>query len=240
MTVPSPPQQRSLLLVGAGGFARETAAAVQADQKSPSRWDMLGFVDDDPDLSGRRIDAISVLGGLEIIHQRPDTAVAVCTGRPGDYASRQRIVRRLGLDLNRYGSVVHPSAALARNTVVGLGTVLLAHVVATTAVRIGDHVCVMPATVMTHDVVVDDYATLASGVQLSGGVRVGKGAYIGSGAVVREGVSIGAGSLVGMGSVVLHSIPSGEVWAGTPARPLRSAPEPVLAELALLHGGVSG
>ena len=240
MTAPARVPGRGLLLVGAGGFARETAAACDAKQGGGQRRRVLGFVDDDPGLWGRRIDGFPVLGGLEIVYQRREAAVVVCTGRPGDYASRQRIVRRLGLDLARYGTVVHPSAVLARDTMVGSGTVLLAHVVTTAAVRIGNHVAVMPATVLTHDVVVDDYATLAAGVKLSGGVRVEAGAYLGSGTLVREGISIGAGALIGMGSVVLRSIPPGEVWAGTPARRLGPAPEPVLTDLALMQGGAQG
>jgi acetyltransferase-like isoleucine patch superfamily enzyme len=80
----------------------------------------------------------------------------------------------------------------------------------------------MPQVVLTHDDVVGDYATIASGVRLGGGVRVAAGAYLGAGALVREGLTIGAGSLVGLGSVVLHDVPAGEVWAGNPARFLRA------------------
>jgi acyl-[acyl carrier protein]--UDP-N-acetylglucosamine O-acyltransferase len=81
----------------------------------------------------------------------------------------------------------------------------------------------MPQAVLTHDDVVGDAATLASGVRLGGGVRVGPCAYVGAGALVREFVSIGEGALVGMGSVVLADVPPGEVWVGSPARRLRAA-----------------
>jgi acetyltransferase-like isoleucine patch superfamily enzyme len=79
----------------------------------------------------------------------------------------------------------------------------------------------MPQAVVTHDCVVGDYATIASGVLLGGGTRVGTGAYVGAGALIREGVSLGAWSQVGMGSVVLRDVGPGEVWVGNPARLLR-------------------
>ncbi len=82
----------------------------------------------------------------------------------------------------------------------------------------------MPGIVLTHDNVIDDYATLAAGVKLGGGVHVGRGAYIGAGVVVRENVRIGAWAMVGMGSVVTRDIPAGELWLGSPARYHRSAP----------------
>jgi acetyltransferase-like isoleucine patch superfamily enzyme len=119
---------------------------------------------------------------------------------------------------------VHPAASLAASTVVGAGSVVLAGVVATAAVRIGAHVAVMPGCVFTHDDVVEDYATFGAGVRLAGGVEVGEGAYVGSGALVRERLRVGAWSLVGMGSVVLADVPDAEVWAGVPARRLREAP----------------
>ena len=108
----------------------------------------------------------------------------------------------------------------------------VAHCVLTAAVRVGAHVAVMPQVVLTHDDVVEDFATLASGVRLGGGARLERGAYVGSGALVREGTTVGAWALSGMGSAVLGDVPPGEVWVGSPARRLRAADAPALDELA--------
>ena len=43
---------RGLVLVGAGGFARETAAAVHAINDARPTWALHGFLDDDPALPG--------------------------------------------------------------------------------------------------------------------------------------------------------------------------------------------
>jgi sugar O-acyltransferase (sialic acid O-acetyltransferase NeuD family) len=221
---------RPLLIVGAGGFARETVEAVRAVNAREPRWDLLGLLDDDPTLHGATVDGVTVLGGTADAGAYPEAAVVVCVGNPGDYASRWRIVRRLGLDAERWATIVHPAAVLPGSAEVGPGTVVLAGVVATTAVRLGAHVATMPGVVLTHDDRVEDFATLASGVRLGGAVRIEEGAYVGAGALVRERVSIGRWALVGMGAVVLADVPPGEVWAGVPARRLRSGavPEEVL------------
>jgi acetyltransferase-like isoleucine patch superfamily enzyme len=52
---------------------------------------------------------------------------------------------------------------------------------------------------------------------------VESGASIGSSVTILCGVTIGAGALVGAGSVVTKDIPSGEIWAGNPARFVRKA-----------------
>jgi sugar O-acyltransferase (sialic acid O-acetyltransferase NeuD family) len=218
-----------LVIVGAGGFAREAAQAV----RDADRWRLLGHLDDDPALHGREVDGVPVLGGCGLLRELPSQVrVVVCVGSPRDYAVRARLVRRLGLPEERYATVVHPTAVVSGSSVVGPGSVLLAHCVLTAAVRVGAHVAVMPQTVLTHDDVVEDFATLGSGVRLGGGVHLGRGAYIGAGALIREYVAVGAWSLVGMGSAVLHDVPPGEVWAGSPARSLRPAPLSALHALA--------
>ena len=209
---------RDLLIVGAGGFARETAAAARAAGRH-----VLGLLDDDPALHGTHRAGLPILGPAEAVADRPDAAVVVCVGNPRDYTARQRLVRRLGLPAERYATVVHPAAQVGSGSVVGPGTVLLAGTVLTADVTVGSHVAVMPHVVLTHDDRVAEYATVASGVRLGGGVVLDRGAYVGAGALVREGVTVGARSLVGMGSVVLHDVPAGQVWAGNPARLLRDA-----------------
>ncbi len=216
-----------LLLVGSGGFARETAEAVRAGAADPSTGplDVLGFLDDDPARHGAEVDGLPVLGPAEAVADHPAARVVVCTGSPADFGSRRRIVERLHLDPHRWATVVHPAAMLAPSTRLGVGTVVLASVVATASVRVGDHVAVMPGVILTHDDDVGDHVTFGSGVRLGGGVTVGPGAYVGAAAVVRERLTIGAGSLVGMGSVVIGDVPPGEVWAGVPARRLRAVGE---------------
>ena len=147
----------------------------------------------------------------------------VCTGRPGDYTSRPRIVGALGLPPERYATIIHPSASVSGSSRVGPGTVVLAQTVLTAAVTVGSHVAIMPHVTLTHDDVVNDFATLASGVCLGGDVHVGRCAYIGAGALVREKRSIGPGALIGMGTTVTRDVPAHEVWAGVPARYLRQA-----------------
>jgi sugar O-acyltransferase (sialic acid O-acetyltransferase NeuD family) len=203
---------RDLVIVGAGGFARETA------QLAGER--LLGFLDDDAAKQGTDIDGIPVLGGTGEIP--PGARVVVCVGSPRAGGVRARLVARLGLPPERYATLVHPTAWVSASSCAGPGSVLLAQVVLTASVRVGAHVAVMPHVTLTHDDVVEDFVTIASGVRLAGGVHVGRGAYLGSGALVREGVTIGPGALLGMGAVVTRDVPAGEVWAGNPARYLRA------------------
>ena len=209
-----------LVIVGAGGFARETAEAVRHINDVASTFELLGYVDDDPALHGCQVDGVPVLGPTIAVTAMSEVLCVVCVGNPRDPLSRRRVVQRLGLPDSRLATVVHPTVVLPGSASVGAGTVLLAGVVLTAAVTVGRHVAVMPHVVCTHDDVVEDFATLGAGVRLAGHVRIGAGAYVGSGALVREGLTVGDSALVGMGAVVLDDVPPGQIWAGVPARRL--------------------
>jgi sugar O-acyltransferase (sialic acid O-acetyltransferase NeuD family) len=215
---------RPLLLVGAGGLARETLAAARSHDVP--QWTPLGFLDDNPVRHGAVLDGLPVLGPPEVVHEHPDAAVVICTGSGRDPGSRMRIAARLALAEERYGTVLHAAASLAGGTEVGPGSILLAGTVVTAPQRVGAHVVAMPHVVLTHDDEVGDHVTLAARATLAGAVRVGTGAYLGAGSLVREALRIGEWSLVGMGAVVLADVPAYEVWVGNPARRLRSLDAP--------------
>jgi acetyltransferase-like isoleucine patch superfamily enzyme len=54
-------------------------------------------------------------------------------------------------------------------------------------------------------------------------IRIEDGVWMGEGVHVLKGVTVGRGATIGAGSVVTHDVPTGEVWAGNPARKISSA-----------------
>jgi acetyltransferase-like isoleucine patch superfamily enzyme len=53
-------------------------------------------------------------------------------------------------------------------------------------------------------------------------VKIGNNVFIGSGAFILKGVTIGENSIIGAGSVVARDVPANEIWAGNPAKFIRS------------------
>ena len=215
-----------LLVIGAGGLGREIAEAVHAINERRSTWDLVGFLDDAPGLAGKAVGGVPVLGPVDAVADHPDARLVLAVGSYLNLFARPRLAAALGLADERYATVVHPAATLAASTQVGPGAVVLAGAVATADVEIGAHAVLMPHVLLTHDDRIGAHVTLAGGVRLAGAVAVEQGAFVGAGAVVREYLTVGSWSLVGMGAVVTGDVPSGEVWAGCPARYLRDVEIP--------------
>src|SRR5450755_3436306 len=95
---------RELLLVGAGGLAREAAEAVRAINAVRPTWDLLGFLDDDPLKRGSLIGGVRVLDAVDAVHDYRDAQVLLCPGRPDNYLTRRLVSERLGLDDERYAT----------------------------------------------------------------------------------------------------------------------------------------
>ena len=55
-----------LLIVGAGGFAREAASTVET---LGAAWRLLGFLDDDPALHGTIRSGVPILGGTSLLSE---------------------------------------------------------------------------------------------------------------------------------------------------------------------------
>lgn len=53
-------------------------------------------------------------------------------------------------------------------------------------------------------------------------IRIGRGASIGANATILGGIEIGNNAMIGAGSVVLKNVPANTLWAGNPARQIKT------------------
>ena len=214
---------RALVIVGAGGQGREaldTVEALNAAAPAPV-WRFLGFLVDDDRTAGllaaRGAAVIGPVARLGDGGLDPEVEVVVAIGDPG---VRRRVADEAAAAGRRAATLVHPSAQVGSQVVLGEGAYVGPGAVLTTNVAVGRHAIVNVAATLSHDVVVGDFATVGPGSHLAGNVHVGAGADLGIGVVARPGSSIGAGTVVGAGAVVVGELPPGVVAYGVPARPV--------------------
>ncbi len=180
---------------------------------------VLGFLDDAPELQGKSVAGLPVLGKIADAGRFSDAQFVNGIGSPRSYRKKPDIIAGLKLPACRWATVIHSTAVFSSRAKIGAGTVLLANVSIGANVTLGNHVMVLQNTVISHDTVVGNFTAIATGVCVSGFCKIGTNCYIGSGATVRDGVRIGDRALVGIGSNVVADVPADAVVMGNPAKP---------------------
>ena len=206
-----------ILIVGAGGHGQVVADILQAQRVAGDDVDVIGFVDDDPELEGQDRLGRPILGNLAAITRIGPNAVILAVGDNTRRACLDQEMRRAGL---RFATAKHPSALIAGGTSVGDGSMICARVVVGCCSRVGRGVILNTACTVDHHARLDDFVHVAPGVHLGGDVSIGSRSMLGIGAIVLPGVSIGCGAVVGAGAVVTRDVAAGATVVGVPAVPI--------------------
>jgi len=210
-----------VVILGAGGFARETYWVFLEDNAEKKKWNVMGFVDDNPKLHGTELCDIPVLGGFEWLEQNAGKNFQVICG-VGNPRLRKAIAARasaLGFD---FCTVVHPAVRMSRWVELGAGSIVTAGSILTTQIKIGPHTIVNLDTTIGHDTIVGAYCNINPGCHISGCVKFGDGVDFGTGAVIVHGKSVGDWSIIGAGAVVAEDIPSHVTAVGVPCRVIKN------------------
>jgi serine acetyltransferase len=103
----------------------------------------------------------------------------------------------------------------------GEGIVITAGCILTNRIRLANHVHVNLDCTIGHDVILEDYVTLAPGVHVSGKVTFEEGCYIGTGANIVERIRVGAWSIIGAGSTIIRDVPPNTTVIGVPGKVIK-------------------
>jgi len=219
-------EERELVIVGAGGFAREVEwLAREITAHGGPRRSFAGYVVSDLDRLGAHDSRDQVLGDYTWFErrfaERPDHRVDVAIG-VGHAGARRRIGRELSARFDRidWPSLVHPSVTWdAPSVSLGRGVLVCAGVTGTVHLRLDDFCMVNLSCTLGHESHIGEGAVLNPDVNVSGGVEVGAAVLVGTGAQLLQYRSIGEGATVGAGAVVAKDVPPGATVVGVPARP---------------------
>ena len=214
----SPPAPRELVIVGAGGFAREVLALVRRSSRAGADdWRVVAFLGrgDDP-LEGE-LDGIPVVRAASPPPPSGERPAGVSgIGYP---QGRRAEVEARAAEVSSWATLVHPGVTLDPDRVrIGAGCVVLEGSSFTTDLTLGRHVMLHLHCTVTHDCVLEDYVSLMPGCHVSGNVRLREGVFMGAGAVILQGLEVGAWASVGAGAVVTEDVPAGATVVGIPAR----------------------
>lgn len=118
-------------------------------------------------------------------------------------------------------TLIHPSAIISKNVIIGEGSVIMAGVIIQPGTRIGKHCIINTGACVDHDCVIGDFVHIAPNCSLAGSVSVGEGTLIGIGSSIIPNRTIGSWTNVGAGSVIITDQPDNCTTLGVPAKPIK-------------------
>jgi sugar O-acyltransferase (sialic acid O-acetyltransferase NeuD family) len=203
------------VVIGGGGHAK---VLLHILERLPA-FEVLGYLD--PDDRGILL-GHPRLGGDEFLpklaRKHPSLAAAIGIGKVKAESRRLKLIADLlkaGLALP---PIIAPSAVVARDVVIGDGSVIFDGAVVQPGCQLGKGVIVNSRAVVDHDCSLGADVHLAPGAVLSGGVVVGDSCFLGAGSVCKQGVKIAEGCTIGAGAAVVSDCLEAGTFVGVPAR----------------------
>ena len=208
-----------LVILGAGGLARETAGLLEA-RIARGEVELLGFAEAaGGSRLGHSVDGYACRALEDYRAAHPDLVALVAIGAPDIREAVAGELDGLGIPL---ATCIDDTLWLSRTVRIGDGSLVFGGSVLTANVSLGRCVVVNPGCTVGHDSVLEDFVTLSPGAHIAGNVHIRRGAFIGIGASISNGteerkLTIGARAVVGAGACVLQDVAPGATVVGVPA-----------------------
>lgn len=208
---------KDIVIIGAGGFGREVGWLIEDINNKNIEWNIVGFIDDNPNIQETEINGYRVIGDVEWLKKQELYVVNAI----GDPIIKKKVMDRIDGSKNKYPVLIHPSVICSNRVNFGEGSIICAGSIITVNIEIGKHVIVNLDCTIGHDAKIGDYSTVLPSVNISGFVKIEKCVSIGTGSAIIQGINIGNNTVIGAGSIVVKDLPPNCTAVGSPAKPIK-------------------
>lgn len=208
---------KDIVIYGAGGFGREIACLIKLINEKERKWNVVGFLDDNPEIKGTVNEYGKVLGGIDWINSyNKPLAVAVAVGSSADVQDISSKINNLHVD---FPNIIAPSVTfLDKESVrMGKGNIICSSCLISCNVTIGNFNLMNGFIPVGHDTVIGNYNVIMPSTNISGRVSIGDRNFLGVKSTVLQCVKIGNDVRIGAGSVLMRNTKDGNLYMGNPA-----------------------
>ena len=210
-----------IVIIGAGNAFWEISELIDDINAITPKYKIIGVLDDNKSMNGKTLGEVKVIGAIDRAKDFDKKVKFVFA--IGSYKTRllrKKLLERIGIEEERYVTLVHPTAkvfstaSINHGCVIHYGSVIFNHSVI-------DSFCTISANcVIGVGNLIGKGALLGSNITTTTGVKIGSFSFVGSSCSIAENKEIGAGAYIGMGSSIFKNIPPGTFVLGNPIKAL--------------------
>jgi len=168
-------------------------------------FQVIGFLDNTPELQGKTVQGLPVLGSSDDIDNLYLETTLFHIGI-GDNVARGNIYQCIVNKGYKVVSIIHPFSVISQNCKIGNGCFIGPGVIINNGTVVEDAAIINTGALIEHDNRIGFAVHMAPGTKTAGRVVVGKYAFIGIGATLLPDIRIGENAMVGAGSTVVKDV----------------------------------
>ncbi len=200
----------NILILGAGGHAKEVFSTILNINAENLKYHVFGFYDDVTEckeLFGLRV--YKDIKDIPLINIKPVIGVGTPKAK---FILIDKFIKT-GLE---FETIMHPTCLISPYAKVGKGAVIQSYCIIQPDIKIGDFFTCNDNVQIGHDTVIGNNVHINSNVNISGGANIGNNTFIGVKATIMR-VKIGNNCIVGACSLINKDIPDNSKAKGIPA-----------------------
>ncbi len=198
---------KNIVILGAGELGKEIVWLIEDINRITPTWLILGFLDDTKQ-KGEICHGYPVLGSMKDLDeykQKGPLCAIIALQNGGD---RKRIANMYA-ESTQWAKIVHPTAVLAPDVVIGDGSVIFPQVTVSVGSTLGNHNLLYIHATVCNDCIFNDCVSVMTGVSVAEHVVIGSESYIAAGSNIYPHVSLGKAVRVAVGTTVSENVSDG-------------------------------
>ncbi|NLW48209.1 MAG: acetyltransferase [Firmicutes bacterium] len=206
-----------IVLVGAGGFAREVYYWAR-DAFSSDEYQIKGFLSDFPnDLDGHKNITNPILGKILEYNIQPNDRFLFAIG---SIERKRYLIKELKKKGAQFLTLIHPTTVVIDSAKLGEGVILCPFSLISDNVQLGDFVMVNNHAAVGHDAKVGGYSILSPYSSVLGWCELGEEVFLGAHSTIAARKKVGSETQISANSLALRNVPSKAFVLGVPGKTL--------------------
>ena len=162
---------KNIVIIGAGDLGKEIIWLIEDINKEHPTYVILGFLDDDPEKSGKEFFGYRVLGTTQKLNKlsKENHFCAVIAIQDGKI--RKKIAED-NSNFHNWENIIHPTSVIAGSTLLGKGNIFFPQTVISVDCRLGNFGLYYLHTSIGNDCTIGDYVSVMLNASIAEHVEV--------------------------------------------------------------------